>query len=588
MEEENNNTNNEEIDSETEQEQIICTNCNEKNPQTNLFCNYCGHHFVDKVKCNRCGEEVPVYNSYCSYCGAPMRLTQEVRQRGHQSITHSTTPQQSGDFISKPQFFPKPIHQLPPEVQERLREQERKRKLETRNTIGTVFGIISLVLGIGTLITFFLMLFLISGDFLGEIIGELNAEITTASYYGLIIGFFIPPIAIFLTSGISLLIYKIDGDAWRGLYRILRFMFLTFSALFAILTITSTLGWIFYNPNDIGLTNGLFWLFGAFLVPIGLTKLNLYLLLFFIYFGCILLMTIPTLVKYILERKREKNEISDEYEAVEIKESETQKLGPQQELRLMKINPIEAKKGIMPNIFYRIKNIELIKSLELLGATMLASIIIILILTPFIPPADTEPIAEDPFIAIAEVAWAGIFEEISFRLILIGVPMIFVVLIRYILQQKEKVELGSSPANKSKLKIYDIFLAIRGKYKTIGYPEWILVGISSLIFGFAHWEKWTGGWEAWKIVQATASGIFLSYAFVKYGIESAIFVHSTNNVISALSIYTMEVGNTNWLTFITNFMVWGLVFVGVMKAVSFIINLIFKRMVKLQTQTPSI
>ncbi|MHA1533012.1 MAG: zinc-ribbon domain-containing protein, partial [Candidatus Heimdallarchaeota archaeon] len=53
MEEEKNNSLNEEkeTDSETDKESIICTNCGEKNPQTNLFCNFCGHHFVDKVNC---------------------------------------------------------------------------------------------------------------------------------------------------------------------------------------------------------------------------------------------------------------------------------------------------------------------------------------------------------------------------------------------------------------------------------------------------------------------------------------------------------------------------------------------------------
>ncbi|MHA1586205.1 MAG: CPBP family glutamic-type intramembrane protease, partial [Candidatus Heimdallarchaeota archaeon] len=268
-------------------------------------------------------------------------------------------------------------------------------------------------------------------------------------------------------------------------------------------------------------------------------------------------------------------------------DSDVEKSNSQQELHILKLSPLEEKKGIMPTAFYTIKNMSFIKSIELLGASMITSIIIILILGPFIPVPDTTPIAEDPFVSIIAVAWAGVFEELSFRLILIGVPMVFVILIRYIIQENTKTDSISleKKVEKKKLKIYDIFLAIRGKYKSIGYLEWSLIGASSLIFGFAHWEGWTGSWGAWKIVQAGLSGFFLSYAFVKYGIESAIFIHITNNVISALSVVSVEVGNSSWITAITNVLIWGLMFIGIMKGVSVIINFILNRNVKQRAQT---
>ncbi|GAI77988.1 unnamed protein product [marine sediment metagenome] len=218
---------------------------------------------------------------------------------------------------------------------------------------------------------------------------------------------------------------------------------------------------------------------------------------------------------------------------------------------------------------------------------MISSIIIILILTPFIPAVDADPIAEDPFVSIIAVAWAGVFEELSFRLILIGVPMVFVVLIRFIIQENAKTDPISleKMVEKKRLKVSDIFLALRGKYKTIGYVEWSLIGASSLIFGFAHWEGWTGSWGAWKILQAGLSGFFLSYAFVKYGIESAIFIHITNNVLSALSVVSVVVGDSSWITVITNFLIWGLMFIGIMKGVSVIINFFLNRNIKQRAQT---
>lgn len=589
MKEENNKSPNEEDqnDSEVDKEQIICTNCGEKNSPSNLFCNFCGQHFVEEVKCTKCGEEVPVYNSYCSYCGAPMRLTQQTTQTSH-------IPQSQDKPIaygSKPQVITTPFYQLPPEAQEKIREQRRKQKLESRNTIATVFGIIFIVIGIGAIINFFLMFFIYETDLFTDILGSIETPITDIALYGMLTGMFLPPIIILMTTGISLLTYKPDNDAWNGFYRVSRIIFLSFSSLIAILIILSVIGWIFYNPSEMVSLNEYFWIFYIFIIPINMTKLNLYILLFFIYFLCLLSMTVPTLVKYLLKRKRseqvENEGTNSNDETPQLLDKEIAKSKSQQELHILQLSPLEERKGIMPGVFYRLKNMTLTKSVELLGASMISSIIIILVLTPFISGGDTEPSVEGPFITIAAVAWAGIFEEISFRLILIGIPMTIVVLVRYLIQEKSVTDPLSQEKldEKKKLKIHDILLAFRGKYKTIGYIEWSLIGVSSLLFGFAHWEGWTGSWGAWKIVQAGLSGFFLSYAFVKYGIESAIFIHLTNNVITALSVYSAEIGNTGWIAFTTNFLTWGLMFIGMMKGVSVIVNLILNRNIKQKAQS---
>ena len=585
MEEEKNNSPNEEKenDGETDKESIICSNCGEKNPQANLFCNFCGHHFVDKVNCSKCGEEVPIYNSYCSFCGAPMRLTQQTTQRAQQSPAIS--------IASDKQSVYTPLHKLSPDVQERLIEQQRRQKLESRNTIAMVFGIIFIVLGIGALVTFFLTIFVTESDLFLDLLGTADLGLSKAALYGAMIGMNLLPVVIFMTAGISLLTYKPDNDAWKGLYKILRFLFLGLSSFVAILIIISIFGWIFYNPNEIVSINEYFWLFYIFIIPINMTKSNIYILLFFIYFSCILLMSLPTLVKYLLKRKRSDHDViggtEKKDDTTKLLDNDIEKSSSQQELHILKLSPLEERKGILPAAFYQVKNMPFTKSIELLGASMITSIVIILLLTPFITEGDTGPIAEDPFVSIIAVAWAGVLEELSFRLILIGVPMVFVVLIRFIIQENAKTDSISMEKNgeKKRLKVSNIFLAIRGKYKTIGYVEWSLIGVSSLIFGFAHWEGWTGSWGSWKIMQASLSGFFLSYAFVKYGIESAIFIHITNNVISALSVVSVEVGNTEWLTAITNFLTWGLMFIGMMKIVSVIINFFLNRSIKQRAQT---
>ena len=520
-----------------------------------------------------------------------MRLTQQTTRSMQKSPPISIAKDRQIAYAPSQQVIATPYHQLPPEVQARLKEQQRKQKLESRNTIATVFGIIFIVLGIGALVNFFLTFFITEMDFFSDILGSVDLGLSKAALYGALIGMNLPPVVILMTAGISLLSYKPDNDAWKGLYKILRFLFLGFSSVVAIFIIVSIFGWIFYNPNEIVSINEYFWLFYIFIIPINMTKFNLYILLFFIYFFCILLMTLPTLVRYILKRNHSEHDVNgvtkSKEDTTKLLDNDIEKSNSQQELHILKLNPLEEKKGNMPTAFYQIKNMPFIKSIELLGASMISSIIIILILSPFITEGDTDPIAEDPFVSIIAVAWAGVFEELSFRLILIGVPMVFVILIRFIIQENAKTDSISleKMVEKKRLKVSDIFLAIRGKYKTIGYAEWILIGASSLIFGFAHWEGWTGSWGAWKIVQAGLSGFFLSYAFVKYGIESAIFIHITNNVISALSVVSVEVGNSGWITFITNFLMWGLIFIGIMKGASVIVNLILNRKLRQRAQT---
>jgi hypothetical protein len=205
--------------------------------------------------------------------------------------------------------------------------------------------------------------------------------------------------------------------------------------------------------------------------------------------------------------------------------------------------------------------------MELIGAEIIVSFIIVLILGAFATD-DTPDVGElDPFNYVIQLAWAGVFEEISFRLVLIGIPMIIVVLVRFVLQKKI--------ADKT-------LLSFRGKYKIISYPEWVLIGISSILFGFAHWKGWTGGWGWWKIIQTAASGFFLSYAFVKYGIESAIFIHITNNVISGLALFTSDIPNASWLIIFSTIATFSFIFLGIMKITSYIINLVYRyRIIKI-------
>lgn len=587
MTENNNNDDkpNEQTSEDTRDSQI-CSNCGEKNPINNLFCNYCGHHFVEKVKCRRCDREIPVYNTFCGYCGAPMRATQQTTR------TTTETPHQG--FIQQQQpiqrsYYDTPsMSRLPPEVEARLIEQQRLAKLESRNTLAKIFGIIFLIIGIGVLINYITSIFIYSTEYFEQIIADYGyEEVSDGLLYGMLTALNLPAIVIFFGAGASLIWYKPEGNYWKGMYQTLRFIFVGFSMVLALISIISTITWLFYNPSVQITGYESFWLFYIIRIPVDMKISNLYIALLSVYLFCIFILILPPIIKSVKERTSQSSDKEvTKYKTEEANEiEETKPENPDLELKSKTetISRLEAKKGRMPAIFYTIKNTPLIKTMELLGLSMIVSIILIFILSPFINEETTVEL-EDPFITVIAVFWAGIFEEISFRLILIGVPMIIVVIVRYNLQNKqtrEKIEnsFGKLPKSQPKLTIIDVVLSFRGKYKIIGYPEWILVGISSLLFGFAHWSKWTGGWGAWKIVQAAVAGFFLSYAFVKYGLASAIFIHVTNNVISALSIFSAEIDNAEFLAGFTMFLTMILLLLGLMKAVSIIINLVYKQFV---------
>ena len=562
--------------------EITCSSCGTINPKSNLFCKNCGTPFVQKVHCSKCGSEMPVYNSFCSKCGGILKQTiPRIEKLPQQSeITPHPSQQQP---IETQKYYVAP----PPVNQTQVLEQMKLQRNQTFNLIGTIVGFLAIFSGIIGFIFFFIVI-----SVSRSLIIEMYGTDQIAYYYGSLIAMFVPGCIALIIAGASLITYRPDGNAWKGFYHTLRFMFVGFSAILALFTVISIGSWMFYNPTTPVSGSTPFWLFTMIEIPINNFPLGaLTAILISIFLVGVILMEIPTIIKLVKNYKKKKAEENTSQENEEYV-TEKVKLELEKEKKIyqetgVKISILERRKGLLPSLFYFAKSNPLIGSIELLGASYVSSIILILILTPFMEEGTGggEPgEAPDPFITILSLAWAGVFEELSFRLILIGLPMIFVMLFRYLRQSKstnitkytvpedrldviEKVEKSGT----EKVLLRDVFLAFRGKYKKIGIPEWILIGISSLLFGFAHWEGWTGSWGAWKIVQATVAGFFLSYAFAKYGLESSIFIHVTNNVLIGLAVYSGTAG-ANWISGISGFVVSCLWAIGILKFISVVIG----------------
>ena len=178
----------------------------------------------------------------------------------------------------------------------------------------------------------------------------------------------------------------------------------------------------------------------------------------------------------------------------------------------------------------------LFETFGLLFATLFFSVIVALILTPSgneVPSTGT--LAESLF----TLANASVWEELIVRVLLIGLPMIFVDLAR----------------RERQAKLYSYVLG--GGFK-IRIPEAVLVLASSALFGYAHYAA---GWGAWKIVPAAVGGMAFGYLFLKFGLAASIMLHFATDYLSM----PMEVFNSTGLTIITGLaiIVWlglGLVF----------------------------
>ena len=140
------------------------------------------------------------------------------------------------------------------------------------------------------------------------------------------------------------------------------------------------------------------------------------------------------------------------------------------------------------------------------------------------------PPMENDLIQFFYVTLAPLLEEFGFRLILIGIPLF--ALYSHRSSVKYFLKCLWSPSN---LEIYDSRKAI------------LLIIFVGILFGFAH-IAFGDSWSEGKFAQATASGIILGWAYLKYGFVTSLLIHwATNyfifsyaNFISQINFISIE------------------------------------------------
>jgi membrane protease YdiL (CAAX protease family) len=135
--------------------------------------------------------------------------------------------------------------------------------------------------------------------------------------------------------------------------------------------------------------------------------------------------------------------------------------------------------------------------------------------------------------AFLDLAYAPIYEEFAFRLVPIGLMMVF-----YVFLAAKSTDALSSAGNRLRM----FFLAFiypeeakrasglptvrkHGIWKGLSLLEWTVIIVTSAIFGLAHVLPPGGGWEVGKITSAFVQGLFFAVTYVAYGFEAPILLH---------------------------------------------------------------
>lgn len=188
-------------------------------------------------------------------------------------------------------------------------------------------------------------------------------------------------------------------------------------------------------------------------------------------------------------------------------------------------------------------------------------------------PTGTSPTSgSDPLLALVDLSYSAVIEEIGFRVIPIGAFLVF-----YFFIYKR---LGTTFSFKNKLKLFfsSIFFPDQAKkmvgaktvneygiLKGISVNEWGLIIFTSIIFGLAHFDP-GNSWEIGKITTATFTGFVIGLSYFLYGVQASLIIHWFFNTYTktylvfsdlypamtplsnAVWIFTLILGILGWLT----------------------------------------
>jgi membrane protease YdiL (CAAX protease family) len=138
----------------------------------------------------------------------------------------------------------------------------------------------------------------------------------------------------------------------------------------------------------------------------------------------------------------------------------------------------------------------------------------------------------NPYVILTEVSLAPLTEEFAFRITSIGIPLGILLLVLFrndprISGLKKKlwlVLLAMYSPERAKVSLGYRNIAAQGFPRGITRIEWLLILLTSLAFGLAHYLS-GGGWEIGKVSTAFLAGFVFAIMYVAYGAYADILLH---------------------------------------------------------------
>ena len=140
---------------------------------------------------------------------------------------------------------------------------------------------------------------------------------------------------------------------------------------------------------------------------------------------------------------------------------------------------------------------------------------------------------------------APVYEELIFRVLMIGVPMALGSLVLRVSGiAKGRVSAGST---RGRYLLGSLRYLVGGGMSrrsslTALLPALFFLGASSLVFGLAH----APGYGVWKVLPAGLAGLAMGYLFLRHGLHAAIIFHFATDVFIATA-YLSGQGSALWV-----------------------------------------
>jgi Type II CAAX prenyl endopeptidase Rce1-like len=185
----------------------------------------------------------------------------------------------------------------------------------------------------------------------------------------------------------------------------------------------------------------------------------------------------------------------------------------------------------------------------LLGTTSLVTVVVDTLQTD--AGVSTGSLTGDPFFLLMNYTLAPLTEETTFRVIMIGVPVMFLSLVMFrdfspikiarALWRPSSVwdvedEEGVVTVHSFKDSTPSLFPRSSSdslKIRAIRPVVYAFLFISSFIFGYAHYAS-GAGWGPGKISEAALAGLALGYLYIKYGFLADVLMHWSINYVGSV------------------------------------------------------